>query len=60
MKINNQLQKQQEKEFQDNLSFSKWLDYFRTEPTSKELDDMERESFKITVNNRHYEPLMGA
>ncbi|MCB5266671.1 MAG: hypothetical protein LHW46_00980 [Candidatus Cloacimonetes bacterium] len=61
MKIKNQLQKQQEKEFQENLSFAEWLDHFRSELTSKELDDMERESFKITpINNKYYQPLKGA
>lgn len=61
MKIKNQLQKQQEKEFQENLSFAEWLDYFRNEPTSKELDDMEKESFKVTpMNNTYYHPLKGA
>lgn len=61
MKIKNQLQKQQEKEFQENLSFAEWLAHFRSELTSKELDDMEREFFKITpINNMHYQPLKGA
>jgi len=61
MKIKNRLQKQQEKEFQENLSFAEWLDYFRSELTCKELDDIERESFKITpINNKHYQPLKGA
>lgn len=61
MKIKNRLQKQQEKEFQENLSFAEWLDYFSKELTSKELDDMERESFKITpINNKYYHPLKGA
>ena len=61
MKIKNQLQKQQDKEFQENLSFAERLDHFRSELNSKELDDMERESFKITpINNKHYQPLKGA
>ncbi|OHE19774.1 MAG: hypothetical protein A2540_10000 [Sulfurimonas sp. RIFOXYD2_FULL_37_8] len=61
MKIKNQLQKQHEKDFEGNLSFAEWLDYFSKEPTSKELDDMEKESLKITpINNKHYQPLKGA
>lgn len=61
MKLKNQLQKQQEKDFEGNLSFAEWLDYFSKEPTRKELDDMEKESFKITsINNKHYQPLKGA
>ena len=59
MKIKNQLQKQQEKEFQENLSFAEWLDYFSKEPTSKELDDMEKDSKKVS-NNPYYQPLRGA
>lgn len=61
MKIKNQLQKQQDKEFQENLSFAEWLDHFKSELTSKELDNMEKESLKITpINNKHYQPLKGA
>lgn len=61
MKVKEALQKQQQKDFAENLSFAEWLDYFRDQPTSKELDDMERESFKITpINNKYYQPLRGA
>lgn len=61
MKIKNRLQKQQEKDFEKNLSFAEWLDHFRNEPTSKELDDMQKESLKITpINNKYYHPLKGA
>ncbi|MDD5399569.1 MAG: hypothetical protein PHQ93_00065 [Sulfurimonas sp.] len=55
------MKNQQEKDFELGLSFSECLDYFSKEPTSKELDDMEKESFKITpINNKHYQPLKGA
>lgn len=51
------IKKQNKKDLEKHLSFSKWIDYFKNELTSSTLD---KESFKITVNNRHYEPLMGA
>jgi hypothetical protein len=55
------MKNQQDKDFELGLSFSECLDYFSKEPTSKELDDMEKESFKITpINNKHYQPLKGA
>jgi hypothetical protein len=61
MKIKNQLQKQQEKDFELGLSFAEWLDYFSKKPTSKELDDIGKESFKNQPqNNPYYQPLRGA
>lgn len=61
MRVNEQHQQKQEKTFEENLSFAQWLDYFSKEPTSKELDDMERESFKTTsIKNTNYQPLQGA
>jgi hypothetical protein len=65
MKIKNQLQKQRDKEFELDWSFAQWLDYFRSEPTSKELDEMEKESkdkrrFTYPLNNPYYHPLRGA
>ena len=61
MKVKEHLQKTKEKEFELDWSFQEWLDYFSKEPTSKELDDMERECFKISsINNTHYQPLQGA
>lgn len=61
MKVKEDLQKTQEKEQELDWSFQEWLDYFSKEPTSKELDNMERDSFKITsINNTNYQPLQGA
>lgn len=61
MRVKEHLQKTQQKEQELDCSFEQWLDYFRNEPTSQELDDMERDSFKITsINNTNYQPLQGA
>ena len=61
MKVKEHLQKTKEKELEQDWSFAEWLDYFSKEPTSKELDEMERDSFKITsINNTNYQPLQGA
>ncbi|MFA5461551.1 MAG: hypothetical protein WC274_05685 [Sulfurimonas sp.] len=66
MRVKEQLQKTQEKENQLDWSFVEWLDHFRSEPTSKELDAMEKELNKKQLyklqpsNNTHYFPLQGA
>ena len=66
MRVKEQLQKTQEKEDALDWSFAEWLDYFTNEPTSKELDAMEREFTKKQLyklqpsNNTHYFPLQGA
>ncbi len=66
MRVKEQLQKEQEKKFQEDLSFAEWLDYFSKEPTSQELDAMEKEFttkklFRLQPsNNTHYYPLQGA
>lgn len=61
MKIKEHIQKVQEKENQLDWSFTEWLDHFRNEPTSQELDNMERDSLKITsINNTNYQPLQEA
>ncbi len=54
MKINESSQIQQKKEFSKNLLFKEWLVYF-----SKELDDMQKQSKKVS-NNTSYQPLQGA
>lgn len=59
MKMKEQLQKQQNEDSNRNLSFEEWLEYFSKEPTSKELEDMEKES-KTVTNNPYYQPLQGA
>ncbi len=59
MNIKEQLHRQQEKEF--DLSFSQWMDYFSKEPTSGELNEIEREVHKKQAqNNSYYHPLQGA
>lgn len=61
MKVKEHLQKTKEKEYELDWSFAERLDYFRNVPTIKELDDMERDSLKITsINNTNYQPLQGA
>lgn len=61
MKIKEQINKQQDKDMElADLSFQEWLDYFSKEPTSKELDDMERESKIKSINNTNYQPIQGA
>lgn len=61
MKVKEHLQKAKEKEHELDWSFAEWLDLFRNVPTSKELDEMERDSLKISsINNTNYQPLQGA
>lgn len=61
MKVKEHLQKTKEKEHELDWSFQEWLDYFSKEPIPKELDNMERDSLKITsINNTNYQPLQGA
>ena len=61
MKVKEHLQKAKEKEHELDWSFAEWLDLFRNVPTSKELDEMERDSLKISsLNNTNYQPLQGA
>lgn len=61
MKVKEHLQKTKEKEHELDWSFAEWFDYFRNVPTSKELDEMERDAIKITsINNTNYQPLQGA
>ena len=56
MKVKEHLEKTKEKDNELDLSFQEWLDYFSKEPTSKELDDMEKQS----SNNSNYQPIQGA
>lgn len=61
MKVKEHLQKAKEKEHELDWSFAEWLELFRNVPTSKELDEMERDAIKITsINNTNYQPLQGA
>jgi len=66
MRVKEQLQKQQEKAFQEELSFAQWLNHFMDEPSNEELDAMEKEFTKKQLyklqpsNNPYYFPLQGA
>jgi hypothetical protein len=61
VKVKEHLQKAKEKEHELDWSFAEWLDLFRNVPTSKELDEMERDAIKISsINNTNYQPLQGA
>lgn len=52
MKMKNHIEKQTTKQNELDWSFAQWLDHFRNEPTSKELDDMEKRS----ANNINFKP----
>ena len=44
-----------------NLAYERWLRKFIKAPSSKELDDMEKEALKLKPqNNPYYQPLQGA
>ncbi|PNV82248.1 MAG: hypothetical protein C0627_11060 [Sulfurimonas sp.] len=61
MKVKEELNKEQDKKNELDWSFAKWLDYFSKEPTEDELDDMQKQSYKIyPSNNTNYQPLRGA
>ncbi len=65
MKLKDKLQKEQDNEFEQDLSFEEWLDFFIKEPTKKEIDDMEKQieksnSFKATNNISYHPFLQGA
>jgi hypothetical protein len=55
MKVKERSLKNQQRDFELDMSFAEWLDYFSKKPTSKEIDDMEKSS-----NNPNYQPLKGA
>ena len=56
MKVKERSLENQQRDFELDMSFAEWLDYFSNKPTSKELDDMEKQS----SNNPNYQPLKGA
>ncbi|MGM0519840.1 MAG: hypothetical protein ACQERD_09390 [Campylobacterota bacterium] len=60
MKVKEQLEKNKEKEEALDWSFQEWLNHFSNEPTSKEIDNMEKESKTTSINNSYYQPLQGA
>ena len=66
MEINEYSQQKKQKEFEQDLSFQEWLNYFQKEPTDKELNAMEKDisrshrKYQIPFNNINYQPLQGA
>lgn len=66
MKVNQLHQQEQEKTFEEELSFAEWLDYFQKEPTTQELNAMEKymskthKQYHHPLNNTNYQPLQGA
>jgi hypothetical protein len=56
MKVKERSLKNQQRDFELDMSFAEWLDYFSKKPTSKEIDEMEKQS----SNNPNYQPLKGA
>lgn len=65
MRVKEMSQNQQEKDFELNLSFEEWLDYYNKEPNCKELNVMEKHLNKpyskiYPYNNPNYQPKQGA
>ena len=66
MEINEYSQQKKQKEFEQDLSFQEWLNYFQKEPTDKELNAMEKymskshKQYHHPLNNINYHPLQGA
>lgn len=70
MKMNNHTMLEQEKQFELDLSYAQFLKETQEEPTSDELDDMEKVFCKSKIlkthkhlhplNNLYYQPLKGA
>ncbi len=56
MKINDSLPNQQDKTFEIDFGYEKWLRNFIGNPTNQELNEMEKQS----SNNTNYQPLKGA
>ena len=53
MKSNLYHQQQHNKTFEEDLSFQEWIEYFSTEPTTQELNDMEKVFSKSHVLKPH-------
>jgi len=69
MKINSFILQQKENQFEQDLDYEEYLRCANTEPSSKELDDMERVFCKSNIlkrssfnpiNTFNYQPLRGA
>lgn len=69
MRVKEQMQKEKDLAFEDDLSFAEYLQHYMSEPTEAELNAMEKElntkktllPFK-SINNPyyHHHPLQGA
>jgi hypothetical protein len=57
MKIKDSLLKQKVKTFKIDFTYEKWLNDFISNPTSQQIDQMEKQSL---TNNPNYQPLKGA
>ena len=69
MKMNSLSLQQQEYKFKQDLDYEEYLKHTDTEPSSRELDDMEKVFCKSSIlkrsslnssNNLHYNNLQGA
>ncbi len=69
MKMNSLSIQQQENQFEQDLNYEEYLRDLNTEPSSNELDDMEKVFCKSTIlkklsinpiNSLNYQPLQGA
>lgn len=49
MKVKEMTLKNQKRDFELDMSFSEWLDYFSKKLTSKEIDDIEKQSSNIIL-----------
>lgn len=56
MRVKEMTIKNQKRDFELDMSFVEWLDYFSKKPTCKEIVDMKKQS----SNNPNYRPLQGA
>ena len=56
MRVKEMTLKNQQRDFELDMSFAEWLDYFSKKPSSEELDEMNKQS----SNNPNYQPLKEA
>jgi len=59
MKINTQFIKEKEDQFKQDLDYEEYLKYNTIEPSSNEIDNMEK-VLQNPINILHYQPLKGA
>lgn len=59
MRVKEQHQKEQEESYADELLFKEWLEYYMSEPTEQELNDMQMQAAETNLchlphNNPNY------